>query len=101
MTDYIGYSYSALVLIGGAIGYLKAGSTASLISGTVFGLAAGFGSYQVSNNPKNVVFALVVSILLFIGMGIRFNKSGKFMPAGLVTILSLLMTLRYGSRLLQ
>ena len=43
-----------------------AGSTASLVSGTVFGLAAGFGSYQVSNNPKNVVFALGNEIALLV-----------------------------------
>ncbi|KAI9488749.1 transmembrane protein 14C-like protein [Zychaea mexicana] len=101
MTDYLGYGYSALILVGGAVGYFKAGSLASLISGAVFGLAAGAASYQVSNNPKNVVFALVVSVLLLISMGIRFNKTGKFMPAGLITVLSLLMSLRYGSRLLQ
>ncbi|KAI8149036.1 transmembrane proteins 14C-domain-containing protein [Fennellomyces sp. T-0311] len=87
MTDYLGYTYSALILVGGAIGYFKAGSAASIVSGTVFGLAAAAASYQVSNNPKNVIFALVVSVLLLISMGIRFNKTGKFMPAGLITLL--------------
>ncbi|ORY98737.1 transmembrane protein 14C-like protein [Syncephalastrum racemosum] len=101
MTDYLGYAYSALILAGGLVGYFKAGSTASLVSGTVFSLAAAGGAVQVSNNPRNVTFALIVSVALLISMGIRFNKTGKFMPAGLVSLLSLLMALRYGSRLVQ
>ncbi|KAL1930877.1 hypothetical protein VTP01DRAFT_10014 [Rhizomucor pusillus] len=87
MTDYLGYAYGALVFVGGAVGYLKAGSVASMASGSVFGLAAVAGAYQVSNNPKNVLFALVVSMILLVTMGFRYYNSGKFMPAGLVTLL--------------
>ncbi|KAI8365280.1 transmembrane protein 14C-like protein [Radiomyces spectabilis] len=101
MTDLVGYIYSGLIFTGGAIGYFKAGSTASLLAGTIFSAAAGLGAYLASNNPKNVVFALLVAVVLLMVMGSRFSKSGKFMPAGLISFLSLLMIIRYGLRLIQ
>ncbi|KAI8343723.1 transmembrane protein 14C-like protein [Chlamydoabsidia padenii] len=101
MTDYPGYLYSLLVFTGGVIGYVKAGSVISLVASSVFGLAGAYGATLVSRDPKNVVFSLVVSSVLLFIMGSRFSKSGKFMPAGLVSLLSLIMVARYGYRLLQ
>ncbi|RHZ79373.1 hypothetical protein Glove_149g36 [Diversispora epigaea] len=96
MTDYIGYAYSFTVALGGIIGFVKAGSTMSLAAGLTFGCLAAFGANRVSKNSKNVGVALTVSVLLLGLMGFRFYKSGKFMPAGLVTVLSLLSAARYG-----
>ncbi|CAJ0904511.1 21154_t:CDS:2 [Entrophospora sp. SA101] len=87
MTDYIGYSYALTVTLGGVVGYVKAGSLPSLIAAN-----------RVSTNPKNVGMALIVSCVLLIVMGVRFYNSGKFMPAGLVSILSLLSAARYTYR---
>lgn len=88
--DYLGYAYAAIVFLGGAIGYLKAGSTMSLLSGVTFGGAMGYAANLVSKNPTNknanaIAFALAATLLIFMGM--RFNRSGKFMPAGLVSLL--------------
>ncbi|KAI9303080.1 transmembrane proteins 14C-domain-containing protein [Cunninghamella echinulata] len=101
MTDTVGYMYSLLVFSGGVIGYVKAGSVISLGASSVFGLASAYGASLVSRDPRNVGLSLAVSLLLLIVMGIRFSKSGKFMPAGLVSLLSLLMVARYGYRLIQ
>ncbi|KAI8097445.1 transmembrane protein 14C-like protein [Halteromyces radiatus] len=100
MTDYLGYIYSLLVFTGGVIGYVKAGSTISLAASSVFGFGAAYGATLVSRNPKNVGLSLVVSLVLLLVMGLRFNKSGKFMPAGLVSLLSFVMVARYGYQLL-
>ncbi|CAO3699663.1 unnamed protein product [Rhizopus stolonifer] len=100
MTDVLGYSYSAIVFAGGLVGFLKAGSLPSLLAGSIFGILAAFGAYQVSQDPKNVTLALVVSFILLLVMGKRFYNGRKFMPAGLVSILSILMVLRYATRLL-
>ncbi|CAG8558103.1 5755_t:CDS:2, partial [Ambispora gerdemannii] len=87
MTDIFGYVYATAIAVGGIIGYLKAGSTPSLVAGLSFGGAAGYAAYRVSLNPKNSGLALIVSSALLVVMGVRFAKSGKFMPAGLIATL--------------
>ncbi|GAA5802882.1 transmembrane protein 14C-like protein [Helicostylum pulchrum] len=94
MTDVIGYCYGLIVLSGGAIGYLKAGSIMSLLAGAIFGFLAAYGAYLDSK-----VLALVTSLLLLSVMGPKFYRGRKFMPAGLVTILSIIMAIRYGMTL--
>jgi len=98
MTDYFGYAYAFTITLGGIFGYLKAGSMTSLLAGLTFGGLAAFAANRASVNPKNVGPALAVSCVLLVVMGSRYIKGGKFMPAGLVTILSLLSAARYGYR---
>ncbi|TKS79554.1 Transmembrane protein 14C [Collichthys lucidus] len=57
--DWVGFSYAALVSAGGIMGYLKAGSSTSLVAGLLFGLLAAVGAYLASQNPKNVWLSLV------------------------------------------
>ena len=81
--------YGVLVLAGGVIGWVKVKSKPSLISGVVFGVALiifGYGIYQ--EHATDVKVAAAIAGLLAIIMGLRFAKSKKFMPAGLVAILS-------------
>uniref|UniRef100_A0A1I7XZM7 Transmembrane protein 14C n=1 Tax=Steinernema glaseri TaxID=37863 RepID=A0A1I7XZM7_9BILA len=84
MADYFGLTYGALVLTGGLIGYLKAGSIPSLVAGVVSGLLAGYGAYTENN-------ALLLGVSGVLGgiMGKRFLNSGKLMPAGIICVLSL------------
>ncbi|CAO3610618.1 unnamed protein product [Mucor fragilis] len=100
MTDIAGYAYGLTVFAGGLIGYIKAKSTMSLLAGSLFGALACLGAFQASNDPQNVTLALIVSLLLLYVMGGRFYRGRKFMPAGLVTLLSLIMVIRYAMRLL-
>jgi uncharacterized membrane protein (UPF0136 family) len=81
--------YGALVLVGGVMGWMKAKSVPSLVSGIVFGAALIFVGYGIKLGHRNdVTIAMVIAGLLAVIMGIRFAKSKKFMPAGLVAILS-------------
>jgi len=48
------------------------------------------GAYQLSKDQKNYQLALLTSGALLAVMGLKFYKSGKFMPAGLIATLSLL-----------
>uniref|UniRef100_A0A7E4VG82 Transmembrane protein 14C n=1 Tax=Panagrellus redivivus TaxID=6233 RepID=A0A7E4VG82_PANRE len=89
MVEVIGFVYAALVAAGGIVGYLKAGSIPSLAAGVGSGLIAGFGAYT-----GNYHLLFGISLLLAGLMTYRFANSGKFMPAGLVAILSFLMLLR-------
>jgi len=62
------------------------------------GCVAAVAAYRSSQNAQNFVLSLVVSLFLTALMGTRFIQSGKFMPAGMVAVLSLVMALRYGYR---
>ncbi|XP_053293652.1 transmembrane protein 14C [Pleuronectes platessa] len=92
--DWIGFSYAVVVSVGGVIGFVKAGSVPSLAAGLLFGLLAAVGAYLTSHNPKNVWLSLGTSGTLTVVMGLRFINSGKFMPAGLMTLFSGLMLVK-------
>ncbi|XP_041269178.1 transmembrane protein 14C-like isoform X1 [Onychostruthus taczanowskii] len=99
--DWLGFGYAALVASGGIIGYAKAGSVPSLAAGLFFGSLAGLGAYQVSQNPNNIWVSLITSGALTAVMGTRFYHSRKFMPAGLIAGVSLLMVGRLALKMLE
>ncbi|CAH1775015.1 unnamed protein product [Owenia fusiformis] len=101
MADVLGYLYAATVAGGGVVGYVKAGSSISLGMGLLFGSILGFGAHLTSQDPKNVWVTLVAGGMLAGVMGSRFYNSGKFMPAGMVMTISLLMVGRNIYRLTQ
>ncbi|XP_044277462.1 transmembrane protein 14A [Varanus komodoensis] len=92
--DWIGFGYAATVALGGVIGYIRKGSKISLIAGLFFGLMAGYGAYWVTHNPRDVKVSLFTAFILTIVMGVRFKRTKKLFPAGIVAGLSLLMVLR-------
>ncbi|KAG7155072.1 transmembrane protein 14C-like [Homarus americanus] len=96
--DYISYAYATAVAMGGVVGYVKAGSVPSLGAGLLFGSLLGFGAYQLSANPANYYLTLGTSTVLGGMMGMRFLNSGKFMPPGLIAVMSLAMVARLGAR---
>jgi len=96
--DFISFGYAATVAIGGIFGYVKAGSIPSLAAGLAFGGLSAFGAYQTTRNPNNYYVILGTTVILTSVMGFRFYNSGKFMPAGLVCILSALMVARFTTR---
>ncbi|XP_069007615.1 transmembrane protein 14C isoform X1 [Embiotoca jacksoni] len=99
--DWVGYGYATLIASGGVIGYVKAGSVPSLAAGVLFGGLAGFGAYQISNDPKNIWVSLATSGALSGIMGKRFYGSRKFMPAGLMAATSLVMVGKLSLAMLQ
>ncbi|RWS27766.1 RNA polymerase II-associated factor 1-like isoform 1 [Leptotrombidium deliense] len=98
--DILSACYAATVAAGGIIGYLKAGSIPSLMAGLTFGSVLGVGTYMTSNNPDNYHLTLGTSTALLGLMGYRFYNSGKFMPAGLVALLSAGMVLRFSIQIM-
>ncbi|XP_069676461.1 transmembrane protein 14C [Periplaneta americana] len=96
--DFLSFAYAATVATGGIVGYARAGSIPSLGAGLLFGSILCYGAYQSSQNPNNYMVLLGTSGTLAGLMGYRFYNSGKFMPAGLVTILSVAMVLRLAAR---
>jgi uncharacterized membrane protein (UPF0136 family) len=83
--------FGALTIIGGVIGYVKAGSLPSIIAGGVTGvllLVAGW--ILPANRMTGIVIALIISFLLAAQFIPKFIRTGKAMPAGLMSILSVI-----------
>ncbi|KAK8846846.1 hypothetical protein IAR55_005934 [Kwoniella newhampshirensis] len=93
--DYPGYIFAFLLASGGLLGAIRRGSAMSLVAGVGAAVAAAYGANRVTKNNLDVWPSLYTSIALLVLMTYRFTKSGKFMPAGMVMTLSLLMTIRY------
>ncbi|EXC13625.1 UPF0136 membrane protein [Morus notabilis] len=93
MSQKLTLGYAALVGVGGLMGYLKSGSQKSLLAG---GISASLLYYVHTQLPTNPVFAstlgLGLSAALLGVMGSRFKSSGKIFPAGVVSLVSLVMT---------
>jgi uncharacterized membrane protein (UPF0136 family) len=89
--------YAFLVAFGGIFGYLKAKSKPSLISGVASGVALGITWFIARNNPKiGVGIAGLIAAVLLVTFIIRLIRTRKFMPAGLMMLLSLAATIVFG-----
>ena len=83
--------FGALTIIGGVIGYVKAGSVPSIVAGAITGillLVAGFILPQ--HRVAGLASAFVISLLLAAQFVPKFLRTGKLMPAGLMSILSVI-----------
>lgn len=77
--------YSILLEAGGAMGFIKAGSKASVIASTIFAVIIFLFIFNVL--PIAYAWTVVAFLILFFGM--RFAKGKKFMPNGLMLLLSI------------
>jgi uncharacterized membrane protein (UPF0136 family) len=84
-------AYGIIAFVGGIIGYIKVRSTASLISGVISGvlLIAG-GVLYLQGQAWGFTLALIITAILVIVFTIRFVKTRRFMPAGLMLTLGLI-----------
>ncbi|XP_052889792.1 transmembrane protein 14 homolog [Anopheles moucheti] len=89
MIDFVGIVFAILIVIGGIVGYMRAGSVVSLYAGLIFGVAIGAGAWCNSLQEPFPYVQLVVLSLLIIVMMVRFYKTRAFMPPGMILLLSL------------
>jgi uncharacterized membrane protein (UPF0136 family) len=82
--------YIVLLLVGGMIGFLKAGSKVSLITSSIAAallvLTAMRGVFA-ENFRSNLADGIMAALLIV--FAIRLTKTKKFMPSGLMLILTL------------
>lgn len=84
--------YGILVIVGGVIGYLQAKSSASLIAGGISGLLLSVcGVLMVMGIMPAVYGALLITFALFILFFKRYSDKKKFMPAGMMAVMSGIM----------
>ncbi|HKS36277.1 MAG TPA: TMEM14 family protein [Verrucomicrobiae bacterium] len=78
--------YIVLLVVGGLVGYLKAGSKASLIASVSF--AAALTLCAVGIVFQRHVADIILAVLL-VFFGFRLTQSKKFMPNGFMLVLTI------------
>ncbi len=87
LSEVVVVVYGAIVALGGLMGYVKARSMRSLVTGIIFGWALILSVFTPSlpgSLPGSFWMTLLVSVV-FIG---RLYTTRRFMPAGLLVLLS-------------
>ncbi len=82
--------FGVAVLIGGGMGYARARSGISLVSGIICGGLLLYAAYLIRDGRAyGIPTAAIVSALLAMIFCLRWMKTKKFMPSGVLLILSL------------
>jgi uncharacterized membrane protein (UPF0136 family) len=82
--------YVVLLFVGGMIGFLKAGSKASLITSASFaGILVLCASGKVFQPNVAGFLITVILVFLLVFFSWRLTKTKNFMPAGLMAVLTL------------
>jgi len=79
--------YVVLLLVGGMIGFLKAGSKVSLITSAVAAALLVLTRAGIFSQP--VTIANVIMAALLVVFAIRLAKTKKFMPSGLMLLMTI------------
>ena len=83
--------FGLLTIAGGAMGYVKAGSTISLIAGLISGVLLLLAAFLLpAQAMAGLALGGLVSLLLIGYFLPAFLRTGKVMPAGMMAILSIL-----------
>jgi uncharacterized membrane protein (UPF0136 family) len=83
--------FGLLTIAGGVMGYVKAGSMASIIAGSISGVLLVFAGFLLSPQPvAGLALGGIVSLLLVGYFLPAFFRTGKMMPAGMMSLLSVL-----------
>src|SRR6266571_282554 len=81
--------FGVLTIAGGIIGYVKAGSLPSIIAGSITGVLLLIAAFLLPEHRAiGLATALVISLLLAAQFIPKFIRTGKAMPAGMMSILS-------------
>lgn len=84
--EVILWLYLVVLLAGGIFGFVKAKSMVSLVSSLVFGLLLGLAAAHVI--PGLYTGDLILTILVVV-FAMRFQKTKKLMPAGVMTLVTI------------
>lgn len=86
MAQTLLWIYIVLLVVGGLIGFFKAKSQPSLITSVVFAALLALCALRVFFQPYVADVLLAVLLVVF---GWRLGKTRKFMPSGLMLVLTL------------
>lgn len=83
--------FGVLTVAGGVIGYVKAGSVASIIAGSITGILLLVAAFLLPEHRAiGLATAFIISLLLAAQFAPKFIRTGRVMPAGMMSILSVI-----------
>ena len=82
--------YIVLLLVGGLMGFLKAGSKVSLVSSSVFAAVLILTQTGIFKPSVSLILVNVLLAALLVVFAVRLAKTKKFMPGGLMLVLTIL-----------
>jgi uncharacterized membrane protein (UPF0136 family) len=82
--------YIVLLLVGGLIGFFKAKSQVSLISSSAFAAVLVLTQTGIFKPAVSLILVNVLLAALLVVFAIRLAKTKKFMPSGLMLVLTVL-----------
>src|SRR5262245_46358802 len=83
--------FGLLTIAGGIVGYLKAGSVASIIAGAITGVLLLVAAFLLPDHRvAGLATVLIVSLLLAAQFVPKFVRTGRVMPAGVMSVLSVI-----------
>lgn len=84
--------FGIVVILGGALGYIRKNSTMSLIMGISSGVLLLASSYLVLKKPRlGLLAGLFLSFILEGFFAYKFFATGKVFPAGIMGLISLIV----------
>ncbi|HXG46275.1 MAG TPA: TMEM14 family protein [Methylomirabilota bacterium] len=87
MQDTVLWIYIVLLVAGGLMGYLKAKSKASVLTSTAFAALLSLCALRIITMRHATEFLLLFLLAFF---ALRFAKSRKFMPMGMMALLTVI-----------
>ncbi len=85
--------YTALMLVGGVMGYVKAGSRPSLVSGILSGIV-GTAAVVIAGRSSNGFYLGAAMAAVLLGLfSVRLFRTRKPMPSGMLSAVSLAVLL--------
>ncbi|MGC2353379.1 MAG: TMEM14 family protein [Candidatus Udaeobacter sp.] len=83
--------FGVLTILGGIVGYVKAGSVASIIAGSLAGVLLLVAAFLLPKQEMaGLATGLIVSLLLLGYFVPKYFRTGSVMPAGLMSVLSVI-----------
>ena len=83
--------FGLLTITGGIVGYVKAGSVISIVAGSISGLLLVAAAFLLPDHQAaGLIVALVISVLLTGQFVPKFFSTHRVMPAGLMSVLSVI-----------
>ena len=83
--------FGALTIVGGIGGYVKAGSAASIIAGSITGVLLLVAAFLLpEHRMAGLATALIISLLLAAQFIPKLLRTGRVMPAGIMSLLSVI-----------
>ena len=82
--------YIVLLLVGVLMGFLKAGSKVSLVSSSVFAAVLILTQTGIFKPSVSLILVNVLLAALLVVFAVRLAKTKKFMPGGLMLVLTIL-----------